>query len=245
MLQIRSKLVILCFLVFSQSAHAELVIPSGLTGAERGAILEILGGSSSSKILGDPYPLGGYSGLEIGFSTEILTTGDISRYGAHSANQSETAYSVFSIGKGIYNNLDTFINFSFAGQREHISSFGGQLRWSFFEARYLPIYLSLILHGNNTNFSNVLATRTQGLDIIAGFKEQDVTLYVGFGTLSSSGTFAGGTGGITQSGDPAIENATDTRIISGANIKFGDFFLALELDRFVNPVYSAKIGVRY
>ena len=69
------------FLIFmgAAPAWAGLSFPSSLTSHDRGQVLAILGYGSAVKILDNPYPLGGYSGLEIGLSTEFINTSQIAK----------------------------------------------------------------------------------------------------------------------------------------------------------------------
>lgn len=222
-----------------------LQIPTALTQKDRDAALEILGYGTAVKILDDPYPLGGYSGFEIGLSSEILSTAEISRLGAKSTTQSETSYQTINVGKGVYNNIDTFLQFSFLGQQENMAHFGGQVRWGFYQAEYLPVYLSLNVHGASTNFQNLISTTAYGLDLIAGFKEGDVTLFFGGGPIKAQGVFSGGSGGVTDTGETLKNSLQDSRFLAGLNIKFDKIFVSLELDRYSYPVYSAKLGFRF
>jgi hypothetical protein len=224
---------------------ADLKIPGNLSTADRNAAVEILGYGSALKILGDPYPLGGFSGFEYGLSSEVLSTSEISRLGSTTVSQKQLNYYTITLGKGLYHNLDTFLNFAYYSQEENISSFGGQLRWGFYQAEYLPIYASLVLSGSSCNFKNVIVTNSQALDMVFGFREGDVTLYFGSGIIRAQGIFSGGTGGITDTGETENNSIGDVRFLAGVNIKFSKVFLALELDRYSSPVYSAKLGYRF
>lgn len=216
-----------------------------MTASDRATALSILGYGSSAKILGDPFPLGGYSGLELGLQTEMLQTERISSLGAGAVSQTQTSYSMLTIGKGLFNNLDVLAHFSLLGQSENISNFGSQIRWGFFQASYFPIYMSTILHWNTSNFSNLITTNTYGLDLIAGFKAGDVTLYFGGGPVQTSGVFSGGSGGITDNGETVKSGLKDSRFIAGMNVKMGNMFFAGEIDNYTSAVYSAKLGYRY
>lgn len=240
------SLVFLTFFFIFVQAGATLEIPKSLNSSDRKKVLEILGFSSASKILGNPYPLGGYSGIEIGYTTEVISTGEISRLGGRTqTSQSETSFSTLTLGKGLYHNVDVYLQFSPFSQTEAISSFGGQLRWGFYQAEYLPAHLSLIISGNNTNFQNKINTATQGTDLVAGFSVQDLTLYTGIGMVRSIGTFVGGTNGVTSDGSTATEDMSTSHYLAGINIKFSKLFLALQLDRYAQSTYSAKLGTRF
>lgn len=238
-------LVFFLFVIFSSSVWATLEIPQQMNASERKKTLEILGLSSAAKLLGDPYPLGGYSGVEIGYATEIISTGDLSSLGAKTSNQSQTSFSVLTFGKGLYNNVDLYLQFSPSTQAEAISNFGGQVRWGFYQSEYLPAYLSVLFFGSSTNFQNKVATESQGFDLIAGFNVRDITLYTGIGLVRTSGTFMGGAAGVTDTGDTAQESVSQSHYLAGVNLKLSKAFLAMELDRYTQSTYSAKLGVRF
>ena len=231
--------------ILTSEAQALIQIPYQMSTADMNKALQIFGYGSATKVLDDPYPLGGYDGLEIGFSNETMHTDRISSLGAGATQQSQTSYQSVTLGKGIYNNIDTFVSFSLLGQAENISEVGGQIRWGFFQASYLPIYLSWILHGNTFNCQNLIVTNSLGMDLIAGFKEGDVTLYFGGGPIRASGNFTGGIGGITSSGQTQGIGILDSRFLAGLNIKFGKYFVVGEIDNYASAAYAAKIGYRY
>ncbi len=227
------------------AAGATLEIPGGLNSTDRIKALEILGLSASSKLLGNPYPLGGYSGVEIGYTVEVIPTGDLASLGAKASNQGETAYSVLTLGKGVYNNVDLYVQVSPFTQSEAISNFGGQMRWGFYQSEFLPAHLSLIVFGSSTNFQNKISTTSQGTDLVAGFTVQDMTLYTGLGLVRTSGTFMGGATGVTDSGESAQETVSDSHYVAGVNVRISKMFLAMQIDRYSQSTYSAKLGLRF
>jgi hypothetical protein len=240
----RAALFVLFFL-FAELSLAKLSIPTGMTSADRVVALEALGYGTTSKLLGDPYPLGGYSGVEIGITTEVISTADLARLGTKTTQQSETSYSAMTLGKGLYQNVDGFLQFSLSGNSENISNFGGQVRWGFFQAEYIPAFLSLVLSGGSTNFQNLIITNNQGLDLVLGVNVDDVTLYLGVGQVRTQGTFVGGTSGITDTGTTMKESVVGSHYLAGINLKFSKVFVAMEIDRYTQSNYSAKLGVRF
>lgn len=240
------KRILFIFLFVGPVANAKLLLPTSLNSNDRQAALEILGYGSAPKILGNPYTLGGYSGVELGVTTEVIPTSDIARLGSKvSQQQGETSYSVVTLGKGIYGNVDTYFQFGLLGGAEDISNFGGQLRWSFFQAEYLPAFLTAVLSANSANFQNLLVTNTQASDLVLGVSVDDVTLFLGAGIVKSQGSFTGGAGGITDSTDSVKENISGGHYLAGLNIKFSSVFLAMEIDRYTQSTYSAKLGLRF
>ena len=237
-----------CFFLlifFATYASAKLAIPKNLVRSDRQILLETLGPSTTMKVLGDPYPLGGYMGLEFGVSNEIIASEGVSRLGARASQHSETSYTMFSFGKGLYNNFDFFIQFAPLGQSEEVSNYGGQMRWGFYQAEYLPTYLSLVISANSVNYQDLLTINSQAVDLINGFAVDDLSFYIGLGSIQSQGTFIGGAGGITSEGDTQQENLSTGHYLVGLNLKFQKAFLALQLDRTVQPTYSLKVGARF
>ncbi len=231
--------------LFSGSAFARLSIPNNLNKRDREVATEVLGPSSSMKLLGNPYPLGGYSGVEFSFVSEYLSTGEVSRLGNKSSQQAETNYTLFKVGKGIYNNLDFYLQFAFVNNDENLSNFGGQIRWGFLEAEYIPAYLSLLLSANSVNYQNKITTNNYGADIVAGVNVQDVTVFLGGGIVKSQGLFQGGAAGVTDDQNTHKENAFTNHYLAGVNVQFSEVFLALQIDRYVQSTYSGKIGFRF
>lgn len=247
--------IILLFLpIFSQ---ASLQIPKNLAEGDRRRVTEILGYSSSMKVLGNPYPLGGYSGVEVGYAYEVIATKEISNLGGSSNSDSETNYSLVTISKGIYSNIDTMIQFSPFSQAEGVSNVGGQLRWGFFQADHLPLHMSLMSSMNSVNYQDKVTMLSQGNDVVAGFSVRDITLYLGAGTIRTVSTFSGGktcsgpnnctknADSITDSGDTAKEDISDSHYLAGVNIRMDKAFLAMQMDRYTQSVFSAKLGIRF
>jgi hypothetical protein len=226
-------------------ASAKLTIPTALTAVDRQNVLEILGYGSAPKLLGNPYTLGGYSGVEIGVTTEIIPTSDISRLGNKSVQQGETGYNLITLGKGIYKNIDTLLQFGLLGNGESISNFGAQARWSFLQAEYLPAFLTAVISANSVNFQNLVSTSTQSADLVLGVSVDDVTLFLGGGVVKTQGTFTGGVGGVTDTGDTTKENLFGGHYVAGLNLQFSKIFLAMEIDRYTQSTYSAKLGTRF
>lgn len=226
-------------------AFAKLQIPKNMNSEDRRTVLEILGYGSSTKILGDPYPLGGYSGVELSVSQQIIPTMDVAKLGNTASQQNETSYLELTLGKGLYYNFDLFITFAPAQQGEEVSSYGGALRWGFFEAEYLPITLSAEVGANSTSFQNTINVSAQTMDLIASFNVQDVILYFGGGTVRASGTFMGGSTGVTDSGNVESDTVSTGRVMTGLAVRVSSFFGAIELSRATQPTYALKIGARF
>jgi len=238
-------LVALFILSISWQATAIMTLPKNLNTSDREAALGILGFGTASKLLSSPYPMGGYDGVEVGISSEYLPLADVASLGAKSTSRSDLNYLNVTFGKGLYYNLDVLLHFIPMPQDESISGFGGQLRWGFYETKFMPAALSLVFHGSSTNFNNVLAAQTTGVDLIASVNMRDVSLFFGAGQARSVGTFVGGINGVTDTGNTESTDVSSPHTVFGISIKMSKVFVALEVDRFVQSTYAGKVGLRF
>ncbi|MCB0369656.1 MAG: hypothetical protein KDD45_09480 [Bdellovibrionales bacterium] len=258
---------LLTSLVFLFGPHAWSVeIPKRLTESDRSVVIRTLGLNSSTKILSNPYPLGGYSGLELGVSLELIDTKELSRLGCEPgvgscpntsrSDEKEFAYPRFTIGKGLYNDLDIFLSFALPTPGVELSDFGGQIRWNFFETEFLPIVISGVLQGNQMNINNSFTTQNVSLALIAGVTVDDFSIYFGGGYIRSESQFTCGDqeDGVIDSFDPACQASNSGYInqvehgshsLVGINLMFNEIFLAAQIDRYRDPVFSAKLGLRF
>src|SRR5580692_1102541 len=93
-------------------------IPSGLLQPDRQQIVRTLGFDTATKMLDNPYPLGGFSGFEVGLSMEYIDIRDIRTLGCAPgsagcrntsiSDETELRYSRLTIGKGLYDDVDVF-----------------------------------------------------------------------------------------------------------------------------------------
>lgn len=241
-------------LLFSTPAQA-IEIPKQLTSADRVEVVKMLGMNTSSKLLTNPYPLGGYAGFEVGLSVEIIDIEDLKRLGATVDNEErEFRYPKLSVGKGLYNDVDMFFHFIPAAPGIKISEYGGLLRWSFFQAKFVPINLSWNVHASHIDINDSFESQTVGTNLISGINVQNFSIYFGVGYLESKGTFMGGNTdqGVVNPTDPSFDSSTYTassRVTQfhsqvGVTVHFSDYFLAAQIDRYQDPVYSMKLGTR-
>lgn len=258
---------LLLLIAFSASAFE---IPKGLTAEDRQEVVRTMGLNSATKALTNPYPLGGYSGFEVGLSVEFINVRDIQRLGctpgsAGCANteysdETEWRYSRLSIGKGLYEDVDLFLNFMLPLGGVRASDYGGMLRWSFYQARFLPVNVSALLHANQLNFSDSFVNTNFGADIIVGVNVDNFAVYFGGGHVQAQGTFTGaltagacGEDCTATPGDSALNENSRTithrlnqaHMVVGLSAHFQNLFLAAEVDRYRDAVYSLKTGLHF
>lgn len=230
-----------------------------MSAPDRQSLLQVLGFGSVFKVLSDPYPLGGYSGLEVGLTQEVIATTKIESLGNRAPRQNDLALTSLSLSKGLYNNLDVGIQVVLPRQTEEVSGWGAMFRMGVFESGVRPLNVSVLLHGNSVNFQDRLLTNTQGLLTLAAYNVEELTLYTGFGFVRSQGNFLGGVNGLTDEVESLAgtdssgrafrktmkESLSDNHLIAGAHFKMDRFFVALQIDRIVQTSFGIKMGLRY
>lgn len=241
-----------------------VTIPRDLDAQDRVEVVRILGQETSGKILSNPFPLGGYSGFEVGISMEMINTSDLVKLGCapgspgctnQESNEDEMRYARLSAGKGLYNNLDVFLHFVPLTTGSDLSSFGATARYSFIEAEFLPVNVSLLINGHHVNVNDDFQCLSFGADVVAGIYVDRLSLYMGLGQTHSAGTFVGGLSadGTVDSGDPQLSaqtNTVTTRVtenhsFAGLTLHFDHLFIAAQIDRYRDPTYSARVGLRF
>ena len=237
---------ILSILFLSLKLFARVDIPKNLTKSDRIKVLEILGPGTSSKILTDPYPLGGFAGFEAGIQIDSIPVADLANLGDTVPQEDLFTYPIISIGKGVYRDVDFFIHFIPSSEGTGISEYGGIIRWGFYQMAYLPVSFALNVSAGSANINNQLVTKNFGYDLTAGITTQNIYFYGGIGQLQSGGRFSGGgIEGVTDSNNTEDEKITEMHSLVGFGIRIGNIFLTSQMDYHVQPTYSMKLGFRY
>ena len=244
---------IVFLLAFPWVSRANIILPTGpATGAnsisdgDRTQLTKMLGWGTSSKLLSEPYPLGGDSGLEVGISVETIPISQLAYMGTGTPPQQNFSFPKVNIGKGLYKDLDVFVHFIPYSEDTRISEYGGILRWGFYQALFPPSNFSLLVHANSSNVSNAIITQTYGADIVTGVTFPTFSFYAGAGWISSQANFM-----LTTGASGAINGAINTATASGYRtflggvFSFSDFFASFEVDQYDQTVFSTKFGVRY
>lgn len=240
------KFFILSILVlFSQQTLAAFVLPKNLNVLDRIRATEILALGTAPKILGNPYPLGGYAGIEMGLSVEFIPTDDLAELGGKSPNKDTFSYSTLMLGKGIHHNVDTFVYFTPLRQDSGIQTYGAQLRWGFYESSYFPFALSVSLFAGGANISNLVNASSFGGDLLATVSVDRVAAYIGIGQVRGSAQFIGGSNGITAEGLTVEHSVMKTHSLLGMSLSLSGFFAAVEINRYEDSFYGTKLGYRF
>ncbi len=231
-------------------AQAELLLPRALKAEERRPAVEILGGGSQLKFAGDPYPLGGYLGIDVGITRDSVGVRDLGKLGSLAAvpeasEQGDVGLWSLTLGKGLYYDVDVFVHFMPFGQGEQVSGFGGGARWLFHEMDRYPIFFSLQGGANSTSFQNLINFSNQSIDLLASYIRGDLSVYLGSGFMRSTGIFHGGAGGVTASGETEIESLSSGRMLGGISYRWDKFYVAGQLDRAFAGNYTVKAGYRF
>lgn len=236
---------ILLVLMCAQEVFAAIRIPRNLNESDREQVVRILGWGTSGKILSDPYPLGGYPGFEVGLSYESVPVDDLSRLGDRTDPQENFSYPKINIGKGLYNNLDTWVHFIPFSESTGLSEYGGIVRWCFYQATFFPGTFSLVAHANSANIQNAFTSQTSGFDLITGITISNIGLFLGGGKVYSYGRFLGGQNGYTSSLQDETTTVDGFHTVIGGSLRFQSMFAVLQIDLYNQPVFSTKLGLRF
>lgn len=264
MLRLNPRILISLILTVQLNPAMAISIPRQLTHENRLEVVKMLGVQTSTKLLSNPYPLGGYSGFEMGLSLEVIDTTNLAKLGCTVGSpgcpntgegDQELRLARLMIGKGLFKNVDLFVHFAPTSSDSSMTSYGGALRYSFYEGKFIPGNLSLVASADQLNFRDEFVATTLSADLVAGIFLNDFSFYLGFGQVQSTGTFLAGSGSdaTVDPGDPDVSPATNTahETVSqshsylGMTIHFSDFFLAGQLDRYQEPAYSLRLGMRF
>jgi hypothetical protein len=256
------RTILVIFLLLAAPLARAVVIPVGLTRSDREEVIRMLGLATSTKLLSNPFPLGGYSGFEVGLSMELINIRELAKLGctpgALGCNNTgegdkELRFSRLVVGKGLYNNVDVFMHFAPQNAGSEITSFGGAARYAVAEARFLPVNLSLVLSADHVNVNDQFQGLTLGAEAVAGIFVNNFSLYLGVGQLHSTGTFIGGSGpdatvdinevnGVTNTVEETVDQV---HTLAGLTIHLEQAFLAAQIDRYPDPAYSVRLGLRF
>lgn len=233
-------------MVFLLSLIASLLfafeIPSQLDATDQSTLLKTVGLGTNTKFLSNAYPLGGHSGLEASISVESLDTNEVSNLGSTVPGGENLVYPNITIGKGIFNDSDIFLQFMPPQRNKKLTRFGASYRWTFYKNKYFPINLAAIVNLSTANFKNKLTTRNVGGDLMAGVTLSDFSFYLGGGYYNSSGLFKGGASGVTSSNLTEYRKVGSPHYFLGGTYNFEPMFVAAGMDRYVDTVFTLKSG---
>ncbi len=216
------------------------VLPTQLNQEGKLKVVDILSFGTLTKLNSNPYPLGGYSGLEIGFSQEAIASSKLSQLGAEDSSSGYFTYANLSIGKGFYSNWDIFLSFAPFGQGIQSQIYGLMFRWCFWNS---PVYrFSAVLHANGTNIQNKYFSEGSGFDLVSSATWRDFDAYLGLGPASVSATFSNA---LLAPGEDARIARGALRHYYGVSYRWDEYFFALESHTVREKVYSLKLGLRF
>lgn len=223
-----------------------LDIPDNLSKKDRQQVTKILGHTTSTKLLSIPYPLSGYSGFEVSLSTTNVPVSELSFLGNTTNGQSEFSYQTLSIAKGLYGNFDVHLHFAPPIGNVNYSSYGGALKWSFFQGSYLPYTLSFLIHGNSSTTQDSFSSSTLGGEFIYSLYVQNLVFYFGAGPIKTRSTFLGQgpTSFLTDSGSNESELERTLHSYIGMTYLYDIYFFTLQADRYTNNTISFNLGLR-
>ena len=188
-----------------------------------------------SKINSDPYPLGGFSGVEVGISREQNSQKPV--------EQAERIgpKTVITLGKGMYYHIDGYLSFS-PGES---SQFGGLLRWSFYQNPRLPLLLSIQGYGGAGSITDDIFAQTYGANLMATLYQKYFSIYTGIGPSRGVVRFFGGDSGSTETKDTYVKTVASSQFILGASFYIDKISVGAQVDSFKETsIYTLRISTR-
>ena len=261
-ISLRIRLTWLAFSILSSSSSFGFSLPK-FDRADLTEATQTLGFGTSNRFLSNPFPLGGYSGLEVGYTYESIDIEDLYFLSSNTTTDEDTLnFSRLVFGKGLFGDVDLFLNFTPFSRDPSINEYGASLKWNFYQAKFIPFSLSLLGSFNTINIQDDYTNETLGADLIGGINVENFAIYFGGGLITASSSFAKNilnyctavntpTGcddsfGTIGASDPLTvkKREKDSHSFVGFQFNFSSFFISAQIDRYTNPVYSLKIGYR-
>lgn len=206
---------------------------------------DVIGFGLAPKLLMNPYPLGGHEGYEFGVSAEFLSLEPIADLGSGSSDQGEFTIYNFSVSKGLYRDID--INFQFAPpfQEENIGSYGVSAKFKVWRAEKLPLFATFVLTGGGSQVQSLITSNLVQADLLVSMSIEEIAMYFGFGQSRLVTRFTGGADSLTDDLKSHTLNRDQFHNLFGLSVQVDRIFFAFQLDRYVESIYSTKIGYRF
>ena len=231
-------------------------LPTGMNRTELSEVTDTVGVNTSAKFLSHPHALGGHEGFEFGIATEFISTGDLFRLGNQTERDETFQYNRITAGKGLYNNIDLYLHFIPFSNSNTVSEYGGMARWMFYESKRMPLSLSFLGHYSAIDIGDSFTNESIGWNLLGGLTLTNSAIYFGGGNVKTQSTY--GQSLIDCAAPPNCSadirlNENNNFVIAnsyghsffGVYFRISRFFVAAQIDRYVQPVYSAKIGLRF
>jgi hypothetical protein len=222
-------------------------LPTQMTPSQQRSVTETLAFGSSAKHLTNPFPLGGYSGFEIGVSHQILDASDVAILAGSDGTGRSLGITQLGIAKGVYGNMDFHFNFSPWATADGLTSAQGLVKWGFYQADFLPLNAALSAHFTHFTIDSAFTSTTIGGDLLTGLNFTNLAFYLGLGFLDATGNFAGGVGAESTTLSGSTERVRVKRLhgLVGASYHLDPLFVVLQADRYRDLVFSTKVGLRF
>ncbi len=234
--------------LFSLNASA-FTLPRGMDSDDRKVTMQILGFGTATKFSSNPFPLGGWSGVEVSVNQEMVPVEKLKDLGANPGSHGNLSYTQISLGKGFYQDFDGFFSFTLPRQQSEAQNYSGLLRWAFYDLDAKRYLATATVHGQGLNVANLFTSESFGYDLILSRIDSWWSVYVGAGWVQVKTRFIGNPAnvneGLTSSGQTVIESEEHARTFLGIQGQYQNYFAVAEVQRVYENAYSFKLGYRY
>lgn len=238
-------LIYLTVVLTSLNCFARLSLPNGLSDKDLRDIVNSLGPATATRLLSAPYPLGGSEGFELGLGRQYLPTESLNELGNKTLTQKGLSYPIITLGKGLFNDIDMFLSASPFSQSPDLANFAAQIRIGHWYSETSPLLISSVFHIGSSTLKNQVNFENYGFDVLATMYLKHICLFTGLGTLFTNGTFIGGSNGITKSGNTETITQIYAHKLIGVDLRYQEYFIAAQVDSYLRPNYSFKVGYRF
>lgn len=224
-------------------------LPRGMSSDDRKVTMQILGFGTTTKFSSNPFPLGGWSGVEISVNQEFVPVEKLRDLGANPGTKGNLTYTQLSLGKGFYKDFDGFVSFTLPRQQSEAQNYSGLLRWAFYDLDAQRYLATAAVHGQGLNVANLFTSESFGYDLILSRVDSWWSIYAGAGWVQVKTRFIGNPAnineGLTANGQTVIESEDHARTFVGLQTRYQNYFAVAEIQRVYENAYSLKIGYRY
>jgi hypothetical protein len=154
----------LIFIFCSLQLDAVFNLPRQLSDGDTKRLVEILGAQTGVKPIFHPFALGGYSGVDIGITVERVASDELRQLGDGTTSITDLVYTKLEVAKGLQHGVDLFFQIAPYNRSVDLSSYGGGIKWTFFESKNVPANLSAILVGHDSNIKDLVILKSYSLE---------------------------------------------------------------------------------
>lgn len=224
-------------------------LPKGMSAEDRKIVTQVLGFGSTAKFASNPYPLGGWNGVEMAVTQEFISVEKLKDLGVNGSSQGSLSYTQFSFGKGFYENFDGYFSFTLPRQQSEMQNYSGLLRTVVYDFEDKKYMATVDINGQGSNMGNLFSSDSFGYDLVLSQVNSWWGYYGGIGWLSIKTRFIGNpitaSQGLTSNGQTIVDSAEHMRYFAGLMGHYEKYFALMEVQTVYENTWTVKMGYRF